>query len=1828
MNRRAFAAFIAVLMVMGTVLAAVPAHAVITPLPVLSATSGAAGSIVTVTAPGAALGATTYFPGHDVFVLFDREVSSGDLGMQLFAFGANDRYVPFAVGGIGGFPAGVYTPGDPIYADLPLPDPGAGFVSPGDMRLTPVTVPAGAWGPTHTYAAGTVVQPGDTDVAAFAALAPLPLVVTPGNVWHTAVGCAALPCSAGFNTVFNWNRGDGIYIRTAANNAAVGYTRVGAGDLRARYPSVTVTLAGTSITAAYAAWTKVRSPIFDFQKPIYNHPGAPGLALTVTPVGAIPGYPGDTRLRNIVIPQVTYPAGSLVLPGAEDAAFVTAPFSVAAPPYDAYVDTNSNGVWDQGEAIYSSIGPAPFAGYVKNGDTRNSYVHGYMPTSIVYCAAPNVDSDCGTPIRLFPAAQSWYGAAGVFQYGDWIYNQPAGPMLPGTTTRASVVDWTDKGVANTGLVSTLLPAAWGAGNDWPDVIAYLAGVGVVQPGDADVGRALTAFAATDRHTGGAPYASGDLIYRDNDGDNLISLGDTREVLVSRTALAFAGRAWAGPWPWLGSAGPAVAPPSADNSFWYMPGTNVATGDADTTGVALTGFAATEYYYDQYGDEGYLGSDLVAHAGSNTFGNAQPFPVSIAAGSNGPLPISFTIPTNTPGGNHIIMVMDDGPPNKAGAGPITNSGFGNPAVAMAAGGTLPFESLPWFDNALALPLQRWDIADFGVGALAGNAGPAFFTVNVPVRVFLRPGVRDEYKPGWSHTLDTLRGTQGGVSQLRQIIDRYPDYAILASTSDSIGDFQFDFQVLAPISDIRIYVPSNFTFAHASSGYGEATTSDKIYSVWTDITNDYSYISVRVLGVDDPIAPDWQLVEIGRLPVPGSLLPSFLIVPGLYHVRLFQMRAPFAGGLYHFKIYVNGVSIGAGNFPITIVKSSLNPAYVTGLVALRGLGAATLVSGRVAASGTTSTGKYAEAVAYFGPVDFVTADATASYYRYWLFGLPAGVFDLTASASGYLEASSRVTVDDGQSLRCDFRLERGVEIRVTVWSKDTNGPIPWGNLWQLPYGTNNPYLPIDNAGHHRDILFRLLDQYEESVGYWGSDDVDPPYGPPWTLLTIDGKRAYSPLLQKSSTLPSSNSYTVTLTDSRGLPSARLDGHVPADTADLVEGINTGFYMVEIHVTGYVMAEADDWQRSFTITSKTGTYSLQVDLRRSNWLMATAEISNPAFAPLSSPTVVFVAQSTDNFDKGLAAGTFPAGATQFMMVLEGFNGIYNLHRASTDYQDYGFEPVDFTLDVYMADVGTPYTGFRGMGWYLLKEESVDFHISYGAFAVAVSFHLDAGSIEFVLRSMHLQQPMQLAPWTFPGAGIRLLLFDEYGNMTAILDPSFYGLVQDDGTIIGDPYDIDTTPIGRHGMLRVLFTGIDPGPVSALGGVYPTSIEEGLYHVSASTLGYVQVRDATVYVRAGIGNDLGLDLVQGTQIRVEAEFRHENVATAFNGFVRVEVYNQDGTLVGASIYSGAQPNPFLNYYLPYNALEDWKLVPGAAEGAGTGAQPQRAFISLLYFGIPPATWANYPMMIPSDANRLSVPQGSMATFDVFGFHLYYGGPDSRNEKLWANGWDTTNGIAHADSGIRGSLDVQELDGWGDFAVRVWAFDPYGPDGVFEANGPDGIFGTEDDYTSPDLLDGSLSDFRAYAQTAEITNVEAPWGGAAVVHVTLEEQPSVLGVISWTDMYGNLRTLPWAQIIERSFDGIWASSATGRYRLWLSPSQGTHQFYVTTIGEEQLWQPFQFEITVAGPGDHTSRDITLTTSAIATPEFATPVWAAVVALSAVLTLLSRRRNRNTQSGH
>jgi hypothetical protein len=944
MNRKVLAAAVALLMILSTILMAVPVNAIINPLPVFSNASGATGSQRTVTAPGGAIG-TGLTPSREAFVFLDREIADADLGAPLYPFLATEQFVDLAPG------MGGYTPGNPIYNHI-----AAGGVSIGDTRLSGATIGA------NVYAAGSVVAAGDVDIGAA-------LFAFDISVMHTAVSPAAGALG------FNWAT-DGIYARDASNVAAVPVVtaRVLPGDLRLKYPSVTVMLKPccTAITATYAAWTKVYSPVLDFQKPIYNHVGGVGVPQQVVAT--------DTRRRNVTIPQVRYLGGSAVLPGSQDWLAIATTFAFAGT--DFFADTSTNGVWDSGEPIYSVVGA--LTGFVKAVDVRNSYVDGYVPTS----AVGGSDLDVGTPIQPFVAGQSWYGPVGVYQYGDWIYNQTAGafPVLAPFTIRASAVDFTDKGMANTGLLSTYLPAPWGALNDWANVVGYAAN-SVVKAGDSDVGRTLAAFRATDKHSVAGAYASGDLIYRDNNGDNIISVGDTRQVIVGRGPALVP---YPGPWPW-----------TAANASYYLPGTNIAAGDVDTiptplqtfctgVGTPVAGCAGAEMYFDQFNDGAYLGSDLVAVGGVSDTGYASPF--QVAFGLTAAVPIPFTVPTNAPIGNHVIMIMTDEPPTPA----VGFAGWQD-ALGIGAGATLQFESLPWYVG----PLPDWDTARFG-----NQTGPAFFAVIPKVcAVQMSPGA-------YAHTL----GTPPSIVKL--------DYGKGTIVQNTTGDISLNITLCSEASSISIYIPPEFTFLQPDTR-----------SVWTSITNDYNRVSMVKLSSADPIGPMWW-----NLRIVNSTIPI-----GANVVRMFNVKAPDVCGRYFVKVFVDGESIGAENSPTIVVKGGLYPAYISGRVlnANNGqYGEPVGVSGKVVAEGKTALGEAIQGQAYF------SASANGAYTIY---GLAAGTYNLTASAAGFVpETLDRtVSVNAGQSLEgIDIYVYPSATISGTICSKCGVGAIPWGSTSSRP------------------------------------------------------------------------------------------------------------------------------------------------------------------------------------------------------------------------------------------------------------------------------------------------------------------------------------------------------------------------------------------------------------------------------------------------------------------------------------------------------------------------------------------------------------------------------------------------------------------------------------------------------------------------------------------------------------------------------------------------------------------------------------------------------------
>jgi hypothetical protein len=725
------------------------------------------------------------------------------------------------------------------------------------------------------------------------------------------------------------------------------------------------------------------------------------------------------------------------------------------------------------------------------------------------------------------------------------------------------------------------------------------------------------------------------------------------------------------------------------------------------------------------------------------------------------------------------------------------------------------------------------------------------VFAPFCIFLHPGVEDAYNLGWSHTLGTLKGIENGITQRRQVFDKYLDYSILASGSDSVGDLQFDFNLpsQANVSAIDIFVPPEFTFLGA--------TPDE--SVWSDITNDYGFITVGALDSYDMVAPGWTQVEVGSE-------GGWNMTEGIYHIRLLDLRAPEIAGLYFFKIAWydtegNQYILNAADYPFVVVKTDLNPAWIEVTVRTDLHTAAPFASGRVYAVGTTPEGRTVSGATYWGPSNWVdnslVAGNVGAEYMTWLFGLAAGTYTLTAEASGFLPTTTdRLTLDPGQSYHTYIVVYYSPEVSVTVWSKHGTGALPWGNLWQLPYGTNNPDVINMNATW-RDIMLELYDTDNNLIAFWasnvlGANDTagSPPDGytalgpfagsglPGAAVLPHPGPspgwlHGVGPTKLISATTkllgyhddeapaPIAVSFYAKLCDNfdplgfmRMYPSTHWDGHVPYATADYVAGYANGDYTVEGFVTGYIMDEADAYQRAFSLVGS--SMNLQFDLRRSNWLEASMHL--PANTFLSVPTTVtltaedaaanergaiaFLANNTmsldglldgvdatdyyNNYVAMVHSGVTDAGVAHYHggIIIEGWNAVFpnaGGKSGSTDEfrKDYGLNPTasthsagavtlagnPYTVKLYMADMGIPYNppidtnpldalfGYRNWnatGWYSIVGGDPQASVYLCNSRVALSFSITNAHVEISLRSVDFEIPAHSRPWTFPGSEI----------------------------------------------------------------------------------------------------------------------------------------------------------------------------------------------------------------------------------------------------------------------------------------------------------------------------------------------------------------------------------------------------------------------------------------------------------------------------------------------
>ncbi len=121
-----------------------------------------------------------------------------------------------------------------------------------------------------------------------------------------------------------------------------------------------------------------------------------------------------------------------------------------------------------------------------------------------------------------------------------------------------------------------------------------------------------------------------------------------------------------------------------------------------------------------------------------------------------------------------------------------------------------------------------------------------------------------------------------------------------------------------------------------------------------------------------------------------------------------------------------------------------------------------------------------------------------------------------------------------------------------------------------------------------------------------------------------------------------------------------------------------------------------------------------------------------------------------------------------------------------------------------------------------------------------------------------------------------------------------------------------------------------------------------------------------------------------------------------------------------------------------------------------------------------------------------------------------------------------------------------------------------------------------------------------------------------------IQGTVNWYDQYGNLRPLPWAQVIAEGQSGepTVASSATdGSYIMWVPP--GT---YNVTASLDPGYTPISYPVTVT-PGGVAVVDFNLEPSGKPIPEYPSivqPIMAVVAVLVAAI-MIRRRRDAHLQ---
>lgn len=567
---------------------------------------------------------------------------------------------------------------------------------------------------------------------------------------------------------------------------------------------------------------------------------------------------------------------------------------------------------------------------------------------------------------------------------------------------------------------------------------------------------------------------------------------------------------------------------------------------------------------------------------------------------------------------------------------------------------------------------------------------------------------------------------------------PDVYTITAIGSPGGDLATaDFQVLpsapsVPISasvSLDIYIPPDFSGLALSN-------------VWTSFTNNHDPHSITLSRVSgsDRIGPNWWKVSVNDITVTHS--PSSYSIPLVAHriflfnqtqyVRLFQVTSPSIAGRYFFKIFINGASVGAQNFPTLVVKASRDPAYISGT--LRDFGSRNSTNAgqpidlpegygaRVLATGIDYLGRPVSAQAFINS----TAEG-----QYTLFGVAPGSYNLTVYAAGYIPTTWPfiVSVVAAQSLEhVDIYMIKSAIVTGTVLSEDAaGGLIPWGNLLQVsPNGFSRPT--------NRSISIKILNLDGSVVA-----STPAPYG--ITLFT------------------NSHSTTFEFSIRRELG---FDGRIPQNFANYTSGLSSGDYMLRAYVTSYVQFEDvrihvnNDTTDSGSVIPlvRTGIISVTVHFKLFN--------STIAAEPLPVGATLTVSAYDDLGILRAQNVTFvPAKATEATVELQGFSNARSFGISSLFSQNGGLLPGTYHIVARLTS-SPSFAGFANVGIRDLYYQTQDIQVSIGLGDGVVSISLvmyKAGGILLTVHSINYQIPPVPEFWAYPGTTIKVTIIDSNG-------------------------------------------------------------------------------------------------------------------------------------------------------------------------------------------------------------------------------------------------------------------------------------------------------------------------------------------------------------------------------------------------------------------------------------------------------------------------------------